>query len=289
MDDGDRPPLTVVIASRDEIGELQPVFDALVPQARATSTEVIIVGGPDGSAPKGVRHFPDSELDIFTLRRRAIALARGELIAIGEDHAVPTANWCEAVIRAHREHPEAAAIVGCLINATDRTWTGRANFLGFAAPVEDPIEAPLLRPPPLSTLTLKRDVVVGHCERNGDLEARLVPQLFSEGAMVIDRRIVVDHHQDFRPLEAVRNSFDGARSAYGYLRTGLEGTERWRLAGWCVRNWPIRILGEARRARRVEGLPARELAMVAALGAAIGVGGAVGALIGPGRSADRVA
>jgi hypothetical protein len=143
-----RPQLSIVIPARDGLGELGPVFAALLGQARAIDAEVIVTGGPDLPTPDGVRHSPSTERDILKLRLSAMLAARGELIAIGEDHAVPEPDWCEAAIRAHREHPDAEAVVGCLVNATDQTIAGRANFLSFASPWQPPM--PLLpagRPP----------------------------------------------------------------------------------------------------------------------------------------------
>ena len=282
----ERPPLSVVIALRDELDELAPVLDALVPQARRTGAEVLVVGPVEGELPAPARLVRTDDGDIFKMRLAGLREARGAIVAIGEDHAVPRPDWCEAVLRAHAERPEVPAIVGCLVNATDRTVSGRVNFLAFAAPFQPPMPTlPALRPPPLSTLSLKREALEGLDDTLGRFEAMLVPRLFADGAMAADERIVVDHYQDHGLVWSVVNGFHGARSAYGYLRTQLGPRERVTQARWSIANWPGRLLGEARRANARRP----ELPLVALVATAVGAGGAIGSLAGPGRSPRRVA
>jgi hypothetical protein len=285
----DRPPLSVVITVRRGMHEIVAVLDALLPQADRSGTEVLVVGPVAGPAPDPVRLVRVDNPNIFALRLSGIRAAHGELIAIGEDHALPRPDWCEAVIRAHAERPQVKAIIGCLVNATDRTLSGRGNFLGFAAPVQPPLDSMPLRPPPLSALSLKRAAIDGLGQQLGEFESVLVPRLFAEGAMATDPRVVVDHHQDHGIVWAITNAFHGARSAYGYLSESQSPLERIRQARWSVANWPPRILHEAREAMGDARGTRAELALVAFIGAAVGVGGAVGALTGPGRSPAIVA
>jgi len=289
-----RPPLSVVIPARDGTNDLGPVLDALLPGAETTGAEVLIVGASEVSPPPAadrVRLIPMPEPDILVLRRQGLAEARGEVVAIGEDHAVPRPGWCEAVIRAHSEQPDADAVVGCLVNGTDATVSGRANFLAFASPWQPPMPSlPGGRPPPSSILSLKREVLRGiEGEAPGWFEAGLLPTLFEEGRMVADDRIVVDHFQDHGSLWSIRNSFHSARSSYGDERTRLEPAARRRLARWAVSQIPRLRRAEARDGLRESRMSATESALLSAIGLAAGVGAAAGLLIGPGRSADRVA
>lgn len=279
-------PLSVIVAVREGLEEIEPVLRALEPQAERTGSEVIVVGRAEGPASGPVRVLTIEDDDIFRLRLAGIQAARGDIVAIGEDHAVPRPDWCEAVIRAHAERPDVPAIAGCLVNATDDTLSGRGNFLAFAAPFQPPMAVlPELRPPPLSALSLKREAVAELDDTLGRFEAVLVPRLFREGRMVADDRIVVDHYQDHGVLWAIVNGFHGSRSAYGYLHREDPRAEKLRDARWSLANWPRQIVGEARAARGRR----REMAMVALVGTAVGLGGAVGSLTGPGRSPQRVA
>lgn len=289
-----RPPLSIVIPARGGLEEAGPVLQALSAALIATGAEVVVVGDSDGTtAPPGDRvrliHAPVA--DMLALRRRGIEEARGEVVAIGEDHAVPRADWCRAVIRAHAEHPEAAAIVGCLVNATDRTLAGRANFLAFAAPWQPPMATlPSGRPPPSSVLSLKRTALEGIGSKPpGWFEADLIPSLFSEGMMVADDRIVADHFQDHGSLWSIRNAFDSARSSYGYERSKLAPAGRRKLARWTIGGIPRGLRAEAREASADLRMPRTEAALIALIAIAAGLGGAVGSMLGPGASVDRVA
>lgn len=289
-----RPPLSVVIPARDGLAEVTPVLEALIPTAKATGAEVLIVGDtgvakPPPGDPVRLIHMPVT--DMLALRRRALEEARGDVVAVGEDHAVPRADWCVAVIRAHAEHPEAAAVVGCLINATDATLAGRANFLAFAAPWQPPMTAlPIGRPPPSSVLSFKRSALEGiGSEAPGWFEADLIPSLFAEGMMVADDRIVVDHFQDHGSFWSIQNAFDSARSSYGYERSKLVPASRRKLARWAIGGIPSRLRKEAREGSRGTRMTAPESALIALIAIAAGLGGAAGTMLGPGSSADRVA
>jgi hypothetical protein len=289
-----RPPLSVVIPVREGLAEIAPVLEALLPGAEAVGAEVLVVGEleADATPPADlVRLLRMPVADMLALRRRALGEAEGEVVAVGEDHAVPRADWCETVIRAHAEHPEALAVVGCLVNATDGTLAGRANFRAFASPWQPPMpELPPRRPPPSSTLSFKRAALEGiESEAPGWFEAGLIPSLFEEGKMVADERIAVDHFQDHGSLWSIRNSYDSARSSYGYEHSRLDAAGRRRLARWTIAGIPRGLRAEVAEALNGWPMSLPESALIALIAIAAGLGGAAGTLRGPGRSADRVA
>jgi hypothetical protein len=288
------PGLTVVVPTRGGLDEVAPVLCALLPEAETCGAEVVVVGkvGQDERAPSDcVRLVAVPSVDIFELHKRGIEVSQGEVVAIGEDHAVPRAGWCEAVVRAHAENGDAAAIVGCLVNATDVTVAGRANFLAFAAAWQPPMpELPGGRPPPASTLSFKRDVLAEISSLPaGWLEAELIPSLFERGEMVADDRIVVHHHQDHGSLWSIRNAFHSARASYGFKRAQLAPAERRDLARWTIANVPRRLRAEARDGSGATRTGIVESALILAIAFAAGVGAAVGALTGSGRSPELVA
>jgi hypothetical protein len=291
MAGAERPPLSVVIPLRGALEEIAPVIGAVAPGARESGAEVLVVGSVDGARPPGeeVRFLPVGTDDLLELHRIGIAEAKGEVIAIGEDHAVPTPGWCEAVIRAHAEHPEAPAVVGCLVNATDSTVAGRANFLAFAAPWQPPmVTLPDERPPPASALTFKRSALLGIATQgHGWLEAELIPSLFDRGLMVADSRIVVEHFQDHGSLWSIANAFHSARASYGAARATQSPSERREVARWAFREIPSRQRREARE--NSDGRGTGEAALIALIGLAAGAGAVTGSLLGPGRSPDRLA
>jgi hypothetical protein len=289
-----RPPLSVVIPTRGGLAEVAPALGALLPIAEASGTEVIVVGNVEGEKPppgSPLRLVALPAAEIMALHSRGIEEASGEVIALGEDHAVPRTDWCEAVTRAHAEHPEAAAVAGCLVNATDATVVGRANFLAFAAAWQPPMPTlPDGRPPPASALSFKRDALEGiGSHEPGWLEGELIPSLFEQGLMAADDRIVVDHHQDHGGLWSLVNGFHSARCSYGRHRDGLTPAARRRLARWAIHGIPRRLYGEARKATDGTGVTPVESALVALITIGHGLGATTGTLFGPGRSGDRLA
>ena len=280
--------MTILIPARDGIDEVAEVLDAVGEQARGTGSEVLVVGGPPGPVPDGVRHLPFEDPNIFRLRLIGVHAALGEVIAIGEDHAIPGPGWCAAVISAHVDHPEAPAIVGCLNNVTDATVAGRANFVTFASPWAPPEPAVLDRPPPTSTLSFKRSAIAA-VSNLGQLEAELVPELWGTRRLIGDGRIVVDHAQDGGVRWSVINAFHSARSSHGYARRSLLHRERLARARLVLTAIPRGLWREARAGRASMPGPRRDLALVGAIALAAGLGAASGLLSGPGRSPELVA
>jgi hypothetical protein len=287
-------PLSVVVPVREGLGEVRGLLESMLPGASAIGAEVVVVGAlAAGEKPlaEQVRLLPVPSGDMLELHRRGIEAARGDVVAIGEDHAVPRPDWWQAVVAAHAAHPQAPAVAGCLANATDSTLVGRANFLAFAAPWQPPMPSlPLHRPPPSSALTFKRWALEPAAANPGGwLEAELTPSLFAAGEIVADARIVVDHYQDHGVLWSIRNAFHSARSSYGYERARLTVEQRRTVARWALANIPGRLREEAEEGSAGRRLPWPEAALVTAIASAHGLGGAVGALRGKGRSPERVA
>jgi hypothetical protein len=288
----DHPPLSVVIATRGHVTEMRYVLDALLPQIRDVGGEVVVVAGHDDAdaAMQDLRWISvPGEKNLLRLRAIGLRAARGGVIATGEDHAVPGPDWCAAILRAHGEHPAAAAVAGCVVNGTPNRVSASANFLSYAAPYMPPMSAMPNMPPPYTVLSFKRAALAELDDRPGMLEARLVPELFERGAMVADDRVVIAHYQDLNLVQAIDNVYSAARCSYGYALAGADRARRREVARWIVKNVPRIHLGEARK--RVptgpRGWPL--LGNLSVLVAATAIGGAIGALFGPGRTPDRTA
>jgi len=287
----DRPALSVLIGTRQPLSALRGVFDATIPQVRAVGGEIVVVSsaGDDGSdAPPEVRFLSmDGDHDMMRLRACGLVAVRGQVIAIGEDHAYPSPGWAEAVLRAHAEHPTKAVIVGCLINRTTRTTAARANFLAYAAPFSPPMPEAPPRPPPASAVTIKREALDGADLAPGCFETELLPQLFEEGRMASDDAIRVDHYQDFNTFRAIRSAFAVARASYGYARARWDRRQQWATARWAFVHVAPLSIREARAERARAESPRRDLIVVGLIAVALGIGAVVGTFWGPGGAAFR--
>jgi hypothetical protein len=286
----ERPSLSLVIPTRHPWSSVAPLVAAILPELRAAQGELVIVGFDGASLPvppSGVRTIPVHDADMFRLRRRAVGEARGSIVAIGEDHSVPAPGWSGAVLRAHAEHPDVPAIVGCLVNGATASASARANFLAFAGPYVPPMPVvPEWRPPPLSTLSMKRDVLEALDERPGSLDG-LVNRLFERGRMTADDRIVIRHDQDLGVAGSIRNAFAVNRAAYGYATDRREPGRRYEVCRWVITHLPPMIWRTARASQAPTRSRRAELAMVAAIAGANTAGAVVGAFAGSGRAPER--
>jgi hypothetical protein len=285
-------PLTVVLATRDGARPLEPVLAALTPQLRASGADAVVICGSGEAAPAGldgdVTWIATQGSNLLEMRLTAIEHARGVVLAFGEDHAVPGPGWVDAVLRAHREHPYAAMVVGCLVNATDATVAGRANFLAFAAPFAPPMKTLPSRPPPFSTVSIKQRELEFPFANPGDIESKLVPRLIEEGAAVCDDRIVVHHCQDHGVRWSVVNAFVNARANYGYAHENVSQARRNEVVRWIGSTLLRRQIGEVWAGRPMMRSPL-DFVLGVVLSAATTLGAVVGTMTGPGRAADRVA
>jgi hypothetical protein len=285
-------PLTVVIATRDGAKPLEQVLAALTPQLRASGADAVVVCGSQEDAPEGldgaVTWIATEGRNILQLRQIAIEHARGVVVAFGEDHAVPGPGWVDAILRAHREHPYAAMVVGCLANATDATVVGRANFLAFAAPFAPPMKTLPRRPPPFATVSIKQRELEFPFVNPGDIESVLVPKLIEEGGAVCDDRIVALHLQDHGVRWSVVNAFVNAQANYGYAHENVSRARRKEVLRWICSALLTRQIGEVWAGRQLMRSPL-DLVLGVILSAATTLGAAVGTVTGPGRAAERVA
>ncbi len=76
---------------------------------------------------------------LYDLRRAAgLGAARGKIVAMTEDHAMPAEDWCEKILAAHQEN-DAAVIGGAIDNGVDeplnRSWY-YADFGRYGRPLE---------------------------------------------------------------------------------------------------------------------------------------------------------
>ena len=288
----DRPPLSVVIATRGLLSDMRYVLDALLPQLREVGGEAVVVAGHDHEAPAmpNLRWIgAPGEKNLLRLRVIGLEAARGAVIATGEDHAVPNRDWCVAILRAHQENPDAAAVAGCVINGTASRVSANANFLSYAAPYMPPMVTLPGVPPPYTVLSFKRDALAQLGDQPGTLEAQLIPELFASGAMVADDRIVISHYQDLNLVQSIDNVYCAARCSYGYALAGADRARRREVARWILKNVPRIHLGAARTRvpAGARGWPL--LGYLRVLVAITAIGGAVGALFGPGHTPDRTA
>ncbi len=279
-----------MLPTRHPWAQVAPVVEACLPELQSVGGELVVVGlaGPaPPTTPAGVRTVPVHDRDLLRLRLRAVREARGDIVAVGEDHSWPEPGWGRAVLRAHAEHPSTPAIVGCLVNGATQSVSGRASFKAFAAPYVPPMPTvPDWRPPPLSTVSLKRSVVEQVDDRPGSLDG-LVNRLFADGRMVADDRVVLRHDQDLGIAASIRNGYAVTRSAYGYALDRCEPGRRLEAVRWAVSHLPAMVWRAVRDSQGGPRLGYAERAVVAAIAGANTAGAVLGSLAGSGKAPEH--
>ncbi len=139
------PPLSVIVTVVGGGGCTRRCLAALCPQAQSTGAEIIVpydqwsldVEALAAEFPNvqlarigdlGVAASPKVAAHAHRLydRRRAVglSLARGRLVAITEDYAVPAADWCQTIVAAHgQSHPVIGGAIECGVDRPlNRAW-----------------------------------------------------------------------------------------------------------------------------------------------------------------------
>jgi hypothetical protein len=267
--------LSIVITVVSGKEALRRCLDALRPQVDPADTEIIVpydrwsieVGElipdfPDvrfhfidgfGVTARGTQTFRAHQLYD---RRRAVglSLAKGRLVAMTEDHAVPAPDWCRQIVAAH-EQPY-AVIGGAIDNAVDRPINWALYYCDFGR---------FGRPLPSGETAYASDVNVAY--KRGALEAiREVWRdayhetivhwtLRSRGEVLfLDSRLVVHQHRPaISPGRAYRERIEWGRT---FAETRIARCGVWRgllyAAGTPVLpvTLLIRVLRHMRRQRR---------------------------------------
>jgi hypothetical protein len=233
----DRPPLSIVVATTEGWPYVRPVLESFREDVERLGAEVVIADGSGKVAPPSeeigpsVRWLTDPRPVVFQLFTVGLRAARVEVVATTEDHALPHPGWCDAILSAHAEHPEAAAIGGAIENGSQTSLLDWGSFFitqgQHMAPLGD-------RQVPMTTneanLSFKRWAVerLGDADGQGFMAILELRRLADDGAVLrVDDRMVVDHEQalGFRETSAIH--YHNGRSISGFRRGRGMGSDDW--------------------------------------------------------------
>ncbi len=293
------PALSVVLATGHPWPEARPALQAILDAETEVDLEVLLCDGSGEGPPKDgrdprLRVIAGPGESVFALRARGIALARGEIVAITEDHCIPAPDWAGELVAAHARHPEAVAIAGAVANGSTKDPWDWANFLLTFAEHMPPVDdRPAKRAPSVANGSFKRALGgVPEIPEPGWLELRLMPALVGAGKVVRDGGPLVTHRQSHGAARATLAAhFHNGRACTG-LRAARPGpravlAERRRLAGL-----PWRLTREPRAERAVRPPLGREAVagarLVPLVALAHTAGELAGLLRGPGASAEQL-
>lgn len=249
--------MVIVIASdtarpRADLAALAGCLAAFHAQRDAPSLELIV---PVHDAVDGVealaRQFPDvvflpvegpkgpswtgPRVHHHTLRARGLEAARGELLALAEDHARPDAHWCANAVAAHRAHA-CAAVAGAIENGVDRPLNWAVYLCDFAR-YQNPV--------PEGPSELASDINVVYTRaalesvrpvwEGGFYEVLVNDALRARGETLLLRRdlVMVQQREGLRLLDALIERFAWGRSYAAVRSTTLSAGRRFTYALLC--------------------------------------------------------
>lgn len=293
-------PLSVVLGTTQPWPELAAFLETVVPEARELGAEVIVVdnngrGLPDDYAQENpeVVWITERGASIFRMRSVGMSIARGDVIALTEDHCLPSPGWCEAHLRAHAEHPDAAAVGGPVGNGATERLSAWGSFLLNHAEYMQPIESGERATIDRANISYKRWAVPRTPSDLGVAEPFIDEQLRKSGAkFVMTTGAPVTHDQSFGPRDTLSIHFHSGRSTAG-LRVlgGMSPGERARRAATSAVLGPAMFAATLRRVARKRPKSARALAslpMSLAIAVTISAGLIAGYVAGPGGSTRHI-
>jgi len=294
------PALSIVVTTTQPWPEVLIALDSLQAQARALDAEIVVAdGSPDGPPPArhaGVRWLRRPGASVFALRAEALRAARGEVVALTEDHCRVAPDWCAAVLRAHREHPDAAIIGGALENGATGSLIDWANFLiGNGAYLPPLGRGPRADVTGQANVSYKRWALADYptdALDEGAFRRRLVD---AGHPLVIDDRLRVAHVQSLGLAATCALHFHDGRSVVGGRRAWASRRRQWLdVAKAAAFPLPavvamLRVVTRAaRRDQALRGVALRSAPLVLLILGVRYAGELAGVLAGPGDSPRRL-
>ena len=200
-----RPPLSIVIGTGEGWPYVRDLVSALAAEATAVEAEIVIADGSAHAEPTAAQLDPPVHWlkapgkSVFELYALGIGAARGEVVALTEDHALPRPGWIAAVLRAHAAHPEAAAIGGAIENGSPDALIEWASYFTTQGPHMAPLGD---RAVPMTTneanVSYKRWALERYApaDSSGFMAILYNRRLADAGELLwVDDRMVVDHFE----------------------------------------------------------------------------------------------
>jgi hypothetical protein len=299
-DDGTAP-LSIVIATTRAWPEIEPCLESLHKQAQAVGAEILVGDGHgEGLPPDLAERYPEVKWfrwpggSVFLLRELAMTNAVGDVVAVTEDHCTVTPGWCERILKAHRDHPDAAAIGGVVENGATTRLIDWSNFLIVFGPFTAPIETGKQRAISLqANIAYKRRVIPRKMSQLGMMEFLFNRQLRERGEILLaDDQLVVSHNQTWGFWGTFAAHFHNGRSIAGFRLHQISWIERFVRLGGCF-VLPAYLLwttvGPVIRKRRLLKPALASMPLTALVVTCHAAGEFVGYLVGPGNSPQQLA
>jgi hypothetical protein len=294
------PSLSIVIASVNGWDVLGPTLDSIDLLPERDHLEVIVVEPIGGvlrerlmaRKPRVRVVATEGKRPIPRMRYLGVKEAKGNLIAILEDHAEVDRSWANAVLKAHQD-PSIGAVGGCVENGKTG-WVNEAVFFCEYTPYTGPVAEGPTGDLPGNNIAYKREHLLKHAEvlDAGKWESWINHELQAEGVPIVStNQMVVRHIKTFTLGYFLTQRFHFARSYAGMRRVDQSAAKRFLYGVGSLILPPLllaRVIRQALQKRRNLGRFAVCLPLIALFFTIGAAGEMIGYLAGPGRSLDLV-
>jgi hypothetical protein len=235
-------PITALIASIRGWPEAREAVRRINPQVHGAGGEFIVADGSGNEPPTEaemeelggpINWMSLPGKSVFQLRLAGYRAARGEIVAVTEDHVYVEPDWVERVIDVHRRHPDAGAVGGAVLNHTDEKLVDWAAFFltqgPFMPPLANGVAERISGPANVSYKKRVLDRLEGD-EEQGVIDFLELPDALEGEALVADDSIRVRHNQSQGLLRTSLAEFDNGRTIAGYRRRDMTRGDWLRIA-----------------------------------------------------------
>jgi hypothetical protein len=297
---GEGPLVSVVIACVNGFPAIGECLEALAGQEADVEAETVVVDrcGAETRAALRVR-FPSVQViaaepgtSIPALRAMGMARAKGRMIAVIEDHCNVGRGWLAAIAR--QRAAGALVVGGAVENGSAERMVDWAAFFCEYARFMPPVPRGVVRDVTGNNTVYERSLLerVGPAARAEVWEPFLHDKMRALGVPFhSDPDLAVVHKKTFGYVHFLAQRYHYSRS---FAAMRLEGTPWWKRAAYACATPllpPIllgRMIGVVARKRRYGARFLQATPAIATFLLSWAWGEAVGALLGPGRSLERV-
>ena len=230
-------PLSVVIGTGEGWPYVRELVDSLRGDAESVAAEILVADGSDNPAPlpeeigEHVRWLQRPGASVFELYALGMAEACGTIVALTEDHAMPRPGWMKAVMDAHAQHPEAAAIGGAIENGSPDALLEWASYFTTQGPHMAPLgDREVSMTTNEANVSYKRGAIERHDPNEGlGFMAILYNRRLAEAGEIlrVDDRMVVDHFETVGLRWTTSIHYHNGRTISGFRRSRGMATEDW--------------------------------------------------------------
>jgi hypothetical protein len=292
------PVLSVVIASVNGWDVLGPTLESLEALDERPRMQIVVVDAVGGTTLERLRAHPGVEaiavserLSVPRLRHLGIQQARGEIVAILEDHGAVAPSWAAEILRMHQE--QWGAVAGPVENGATGLVNWAAYFCEYARYMA-PIGQGAAEDLPGNNIAYKRPYLMRHAHllEQGRWESWINDRLRADGLpLAVTDRAMVRHIKGFTLGEFLLQRFHFARSFAGMRRVEQSPARRL-IYGLGSAALPalllVRVTRTVLKKRRHLGWFALSLPLLALFFSVGAVGEMIGYLFGAGTSLEQV-